>query len=288
MSETTEVKKKQHYVPEMMLRGFCIPNSNRVWEYNLHSGFITKKSISEICTERYLYELRDDSGFVNSNTKNLLENEFSKIESEYTSFFNSFFEDLEGKDEYTFTDDSREKLCFWISFLIIRNPLIKKAIPIVANHLGAEVDSKFKKNYAFIYSIPEGFMWILNDLLKGKITIFRSECIDGFVTSDIPVMFFKYPIHQDCYVPVSSKYALCFTSPNTCIDNLSKVAIQGKGKKQVVNLNKLMYEGLRGFNNSMFLSGTSLIASSKISIKEAVYVEKQDRCFINNSNKEPI
>ncbi len=279
MNETSDVKKKQHYVPEMMLRAFCIPNSNRVWEYNLHSGFITKKNISEICAERYLYELRDDVGFVNPNTTNLLENEFCKIEGEFTNFFNFFFEDLEGKDEYTFKDDSREKLCFWISFLIIRNPLVKKAIPIVANHLGGEVDSIFSKNYAFIQSIPDGFMWILNDLLKGKITIFRSECIDGFVTSDIPVCFFKYPIHQDCYVPVSNKYALCFTRPHTCLDNLSKVVIQGVKKKQVINLNKMMYQVLLGFNNSIFLSGNSLIASSKISIKEAVYAEEQGRHF---------
>ncbi len=109
MNETSDVKKKQHYVPEMMLRAFCIPNSNRVWEYNLHSGFITKKNISEICAERYLYELRDDVGFVNPNTTNLLENEFCKIEGEFTNFFNFFLK------------ISKEKMSILLKMILAKN-----------------------------------------------------------------------------------------------------------------------------------------------------------------------
>lgn len=95
------MKKKQHYVPKMLLKRFSIPErKGKCWEYNLYKKEIQEKSIDDVCASNYLYEIRDESGeYFYPEGKNAMENGFSEIEYKLDLFWDEILEKLDSCNE---------------------------------------------------------------------------------------------------------------------------------------------------------------------------------------------
>ena len=71
--QNKNLTKKQHYVPQVYLRGFS-PGEEMTYSFNLKTGIPKHKPIpiETVCYEKYLYEIKDSNGKIISD--NYIEN----------------------------------------------------------------------------------------------------------------------------------------------------------------------------------------------------------------------
>ena len=120
------VTKKQHYVPQVYLRGFST-NNKQIWSYTIDSLDNGKYvPIESICRENYLYEVKDNEG--NWLTPNWIEKILSKLEG-------MFAENLRRIEKKAFLTENYRTKCFltkdekvfWKLFVAIqmmRSPIV--------------------------------------------------------------------------------------------------------------------------------------------------------------------
>ena len=129
--------KKQHYVPQVYLRGFSIDNK-QIWSYTidpLDNGKYVP--IESICRENYLYEVKDNDG--NWLTPNWIEKILSILEG-------MFGENLRRLEKKAFLKENYQTECFltkdeksfWKLFVAIqmmRNPIVLREANAVIKEL---------------------------------------------------------------------------------------------------------------------------------------------------------
>lgn len=120
------ITKKQHYVPQVYLRGFST-NNKQIWSYTIDSLDNGKYvPIESICRENYLYEVKDNEG--NWLTPNWIEKILSKLEG-------MFAENLRRIEKKAFLTENYRTKCFltkdekvfWKLFVAIqmmRSPIV--------------------------------------------------------------------------------------------------------------------------------------------------------------------
>ncbi|WP_295094512.1 DUF4238 domain-containing protein [Ruminococcus sp.] len=266
------MNKKQHFVPQMFLKNFCIADEpGKCWEYNLHNKAFSKKRTEELCVQNYLYEIRDDNGnYYYENGKNAVEKGFCQLESQYVPFIDVLLTRLEDGNRIVFTDNDLELLYAWISFLMIRNPLLLQAIPYVAKEIGTCIDTKIGKSYNFIELMPFLMEKFSFDLKKGHIEFLKSDENCSFVISDIPVIVKGNPLHHFCYVPISSKFAIVIQKPETIVTDVHSCIIRKLKKKDVMHYNYMIFNALINSFESELSFGNSLIANNQSILMEMI------------------
>ncbi len=266
------MKKKEHFVPQMVLRKFCIDEEpGKCWEYNLYSRMITKKRTKELCAENFLYEIRDDKGnYYYPPGINVVENGFNKLEDMYTSFIDELIKRLEENDTLLFSNDDLESVYIWISLLIVRNPMILHAIPFAAKELGTTVESKLSKSYNFIELMPFLFEKFSADLRKGHIEFLKSSENYSFVISDIPVIVKGNPLHEFCYMPITAKFSLLIQKPETVLTNTHRCVILELNEHETMKYNYLMFDALMNAYESELSFGKSLIAKDQKVLRQMI------------------
>ena len=129
--------KKQHYVPQVYLRGFSTDNK-QIWSYTidpLDNGKYVP--IESICRENYLYEVKDNDG--NWLTPNWIEKILSLLEG-------MFGENLRRLEKKAFLKENYRTKCFltkdeksfWQLFVAIqmmRNPIVLREANAVIKEL---------------------------------------------------------------------------------------------------------------------------------------------------------
>ena len=123
--------KKQHYIPQVYLRGFSPQYKNDGGEkldngkYTIYAYDLKKNELSQaipiksICYEEYLYEIRNDEGKIVS--ENYLENFFRVLEKK----FGAYRKKLESKalleENYEINCFlTQEEKSFWVTYMIIQ------------------------------------------------------------------------------------------------------------------------------------------------------------------------
>ena len=237
------MKKKQHFVPRMVLKNFCIENEpGKCWEYSLHNKSFSKRIIDDLCAQNYLYEIRDDNGlFYYEDGKNVVENGFGQIETQFAPFLESLISRLEQETTLIIAPNDLELLYVWISFLIIRNPIILHAIPLVAKEMGINIESKLSKSYNFVELMPFLLEKFTNDLKKGHIEFYKANASYSFVISDIPVIIKGTPLYKFCYYPISSSFAMVVKEPETAITDVHKCIVKELDNAEVMKQNYMMF-----------------------------------------------
>ena len=121
-----QITKKQHFVPQVYLRGFST-DKKRIWSYRvdpIDKG--TQVPIESICRENYLYEVKDNDG--NWLAPNWIERILSILEG-------MFAENLRGLKKKAFLKENYRTKCFlttqekvfWKLFVavqIMRSPIV--------------------------------------------------------------------------------------------------------------------------------------------------------------------
>ncbi len=109
------VTKNQHYVPQVYLRGFSkdyepgikVPEKGRVYGYDLINRFQSLDvPIESVCRETYLYEIKNDDGFIIS--PNYIEKALGRMESQFPIRRN----ELERKNFLFPMDDRLRRIVF--------------------------------------------------------------------------------------------------------------------------------------------------------------------------------
>jgi hypothetical protein len=79
--------KQAHFVPQTYLRGFLFDEKKeRVYAYNSRSNLITPTKIDKICSQNYLYRIKDKDGKDSDEIEEMLAKD---IESKYQGWLNT-------------------------------------------------------------------------------------------------------------------------------------------------------------------------------------------------------
>lgn len=266
--------KKQHYVPQMLLKRFAIlPLCEKVWEYNLFTKSITLKKLDEICASNYFYEIRDEAGnYLHEAGKNRVEDGFSLIESSYVQLFDELFERLKGgADSIELDNEELEELNVWISFLILRNPLIYNAIVDVAKDYGVNFKGKLDQSYYFINIMPKELEQYSKDLSLGHMQFLKAHKDNGFIIGDIPVVFGDAPLHNFCYTPISKEYAIFISKPKSVLENLNRCDIKTLSYKETAQYNEMIHNAMLNAYEHHYLKGGSIVCHNKDILRKVVF-----------------
>src|SRR5258708_7768295 len=110
--------KRNHFVSQVYLRGFCNPDG-KLWVYDSLQGKVWESDPGSIAYEKNLYAVKLPDGSVDRET---LEKAFGSIETRFPAFrrkVNSFSA-LHGEDSYTFI--------VFLALTRLRNPQFAKEI----------------------------------------------------------------------------------------------------------------------------------------------------------------
>ena len=203
--------KKQHYIPQVYLRGFSPQYKNDGGEkldngkYTIYAYDLKKNELSQaipiksICYEEYLYEIRNDEGKIVS--ENYLENFFRVLEKK----FGAYRKKLESKalleENYEINCFlTQEEKSFWVTYMIIQilrlpsalnavTKAIKENTTVKLSDVQAENDARWYC-LPFFSSLGEKEGRIIKALLEpmGNINFGVGVDLQGkIITSDNPV-----------------------------------------------------------------------------------------------------
>lgn len=238
VSNGSRLTEKQHYIPQVYLRGFS-PEYSRKREnyskskYTIYCHNINGKKqclqavpIKSICYKKNLYEITGNQEEV--LFPNYLERFFSAIEN----MFGNYRDKLERKaflesNYYTRCFLTREEKAFWVTFIIIqilRLPQTLNIAEVVSRKtLGEEINVKQAKNIARILCLPffreleeeSKELFVFNKLFEPMKTMSFGVGVDRekkVITSDKPVYILaeKFPCdeYEEIIFPISSELCL--------------------------------------------------------------------------------
>ena len=191
--------KKQHYVPQVYLRGFSA-DSKMIWRYDadsLKEGKLVP--IKSICYEEDLYELFDNEGKLLD--PNYLEKTLSKLESMYGRYIRELEKKAFIKENYnTKCFLTKSEKTFWKLFIAIqmlRDPaVLDAAVTTSKKFFGDELLPNEARNFVFEQTFPffsvqkeeenTVFKSIAEPLKKMSLTVCVCETGTLF-TSDTPI-----------------------------------------------------------------------------------------------------
>ena len=129
--------KKQHYVPQVYLRGFS-GDSKRVWSYAVNSIENGRcVPIESVCRENYLYEIKDNDG--NWLTPNWIERILSILEGMFAENLRRLEKKAFLKENYrTKSFLTTEEKTFWKLFVTVqmmRSPVVLRVANTVVKEL---------------------------------------------------------------------------------------------------------------------------------------------------------
>ena len=178
------VTKKQHYIPRMLLKHFTtfrIPmRKPLIHQYDKNKDIERLVDVYDVCRERYLYELRDGSGFISKNELNLIENGFSCLESAWDKIIRK----IEQKEKIS--QEEKDLLGILLVLQIIRMPEIMKFTSEWLYNTAINVGKPLTQNEADRYMKLASFVWgrvkpetnwILNTLLEKILSGKRCCCL---------------------------------------------------------------------------------------------------------------
>ena len=202
-----KIIKNQHYVPQMLLRGFCIANTKQINSYDLYSSLFSKESIRSICSGDFFYDEQ---------------NEFENILSQIEGSAGKIIDALRKGIYQLLTDDKNKE--FLIMFIVVQmyrtnsaklnglaridnlqmslvKDLLVKNFGDVDNYGYFKYDEDDKRNIIQINLTLATLMSL--GMLDLKIHILESESNATFILSDNPAVMYNY-IFSNTQHPISS------------------------------------------------------------------------------------
>lgn len=230
--------KKQHYIPQVYLRGFSleyekgnksISNSKyTIYCYDLNAKKQNYESvpIKSICYGKNLYEVTGSSGEI--VLPNYLERFFASIEKKFSEYRNSLESKAFIEDNYrTKCFLTKDEKVFWETYIIIqilRTPqILEMAERLSMETWGENINSKQAKNIARKYCLPffekidenSNEAFIINALFDPMKNMSFGVGIDkskSIITSDKPIYICAsdYPCEEydKIIFPISSELCL--------------------------------------------------------------------------------
>lgn len=239
MSQENNITKKQHYIPQVYLRGFSpeylkkekgsLPHE----KYTIYCHDLTKEKqiqkpipIKSVCYSNFLYEVTGHDGEI--VLPNHLEKFFSAIEKMFSNYRNELERKVFIEDNYkTKSFLKSEEKAFWVTYILIqllRTPQILQVVAEKSLEISeSEINEKQAKNIARLFCLPFFKEIELDDretnifygLLEPIMTMSFGLGVDrrgGIITSDMPVYIYskEFPCKEygKIIFPISSQICL--------------------------------------------------------------------------------
>lgn len=238
MQEDSNITKKQHYIPQVYLRGFS-PEYQRNKEkllsskYTIYCHNLKEKNqimkpipIKSVCYRDYLYEVTGHDGEI--VLANYLEQFFSLMEKKFSEYRDKLerkaFVEENYKTKCFLTGEEKE---FWVTYILIqilRTPqILSLAENVSLETWENEININQAKNIARMFCLPffkeieEGSKEpvVFNDLLEPMKNMSFGVGVDreaGIITSDNPVCIYAENFSCEEYkrviFPITSKICL--------------------------------------------------------------------------------
>lgn len=222
--------KKQHYIPQVYLKGFS-QDSSTIYEYNYKKGEAIQVpvSIESVCRKKDLYEVRENNGEIIN--PNYIEDILCEYEGLFAKYREQLLRKAHIKENYNKLILSKDEKDFWRVYTtlhIMRNPETLSRIETLFHEdfegQFTEIDNR---NLAVAYCLPffkkleknekNAFTIYLSVLLTRTIMIGFAES-DNMFTSD-HAMYGSGTFKDNDYgfgrlwFPVSSNCAIIFYDP---------------------------------------------------------------------------
>ena len=222
MSKKSDITKKQHYIPQVYLRGFSpeyhkgdirLSKEYTIYFWDKGQNHIMKPvPIKSICYSEYLYEVTGNGGEIVCS--NYLEKFFSIMERK----FSEYRDILERK---AFLKDNLKTKCFlsnkeksfWATYIVIqilRMPLtLKLAEKVGFETWGDKINVKQAKNIARLFCLPF-FYEIKND--SKELQVFNA------LIDPIKKMSFGIGVDKQAKIVTSDKPVFIHSKKYPCIE----------------------------------------------------------------------
>ena len=280
--DNSQITKKQHYVPEFLLKNFC-SSDGKFERYNIQYKSYSRKSPAQVCYKDFLYETR------NNNDEFILCNEIEKYFSEKEKEYSDCINDVLWKTQYPYyltheicTKNEIDTLYSFAANLIVRNPYTMS----LSDCSDLVDDIKKSKVYALVSELAKVYNLgnadnilqaaIQRDFLDdrnegGTAALFKEEIKklnfliwispnSQFITSTFPVAmnFFEDKAFRKIIIPLSPHCTLLFHEHE--INNVVRLI----SDEQVVEVNKLI-------SNVAMQDHDYLFAKDKEPIEELIH-----------------
>lgn len=265
--------KKEHYVPQMYLRNFCIEgDENKCFEYNEHVNKIRKVDIKDICAINYLYEIRNEDGmFLFPERKNDFEIALSKIEQDHSNELRRLYNKIRSSRQSILLDaNERENLLGFVTLMILRNPITRDTLAYAFETVSDKVKIKKKEEKSVAWMATMGMIdrVAAQQVNPGKIAFMKTTKDCPFITSSFPMWFTGNPIYENFYMPLTADIAMALSKPKNLLENLNRCILIDLTPKEVEDKNLYMITAAESIiSNSEEQLKRSFIASSMREIR---------------------
>lgn len=211
--------KKQHYISRMILKNytyFQIPmRKPMIYQYNLYTTEERLVDIRSVCFKKNLYEIKNECGIILDKERNLIENNFSKLEYKWNEVIQKLI------IQNTISEKDRVYLYILVALQMLRTPeAIEQNKAFLKDNIKGlsevEID-RYTKIASFICGKADPNQnWMLNFMLKyvsnKNIVIYVSKI--PFIISGIrPVLCLGFEKDNfenfNLFFPVAPKVCLC-------------------------------------------------------------------------------
>ena len=224
--------KKQHYVPQIYLKGFSV-DQNSVYEYNLRRMDVIDHpvSIESVCREQYMYELRNQAGDIIN--VNYIENILCGYEGQFADYCRRLLCKATNKKNYEthcfLTTEEKDFWLFYTALQLVRNPITLNGMKgILKDELQHVISDQEAYNKAIEMCLPffkkpepgdmNPFLFLISVLKTKILTVGYAES-DHLFTSEHAMCGVRNSAEsmidfKSLWFPVSSNCVLLFAGPN--------------------------------------------------------------------------
>ena len=224
-------KKKQHYIPRMILKRFAASREKKplIYQYDKEKGIERLVDIYDICQKKYLYEIKDESGMISDEEINLIENGFSRLECRW----NKIIDKVEQGENIT--QDDRCMLGVLLVLQLMRMPEIMKFTVEWLHDKSVDIGKPLTQNEADRYMKLASFVWgdvkpetnwilniLLGKILVGKDVVIYHSNSDFILNGSRPVLclkFFETDNIDNCIwlLPITKNYCIGLADEGTTL-----------------------------------------------------------------------
>lgn len=222
MMSVQNITKKQHYIPQVYLRGFSPEYIDKSKEtslsrYTIYCYDLTKKSqsyepvpIKSVCYKNYLYEVTGKHGEI------VLPNHLEKFFSILEQMFSRYRHKLETKVFITENCDTnffltQEEKTFWVTYILIQTLRIPQVLELVEKvgleTLEGELTYKQVQNIARLFCMP-----FFREMTKEN----RETMLFNIVLEPMRCMYFGVGVDTQARIITSDKPVFVYSKEFPC------------------------------------------------------------------------
>jgi len=259
---TKNTPKKQHYVPQFLLRNFAIENTEKLFTFNKQEGRSFPTNVQDSASENGFYNIKL------SNKKYTLEYKLGNLEVMASQVISKA---CEAESVSDFSEDEHKILCFFVANLLLRVKRLRMFTSQVNTELvgvlrkvgieshevvGFNELNKDEIKFQHINFLNKELLNLANKFGDKAIGLLRAPQNCSFIISDNPVVMHCYKPNQfnsrgvsvpsvEIFLPISKKLCISFLCMDFYYELIEKVAFSNENLVHNLSYEKSLIESIQ-------------------------------------------